>query len=79
MDGMSSLHEFLTDYELQIYRARERIRLFESGEMAVGDNFPPFKDWTAEAITIERQIIKSLEAGSEILRRHDASRITRPN
>jgi hypothetical protein len=43
--------------------------MFESGEMAVHDTFPPFKSWTPEAIEIERQIIKSLESGVELLRK----------
>jgi hypothetical protein len=66
---MPPLKDVLADYQAQIDRARDRIRMFESGEMAVHDTFPPFKNWTPEAIAIEQQIIKSLESGVELLRK----------
>jgi hypothetical protein len=43
---MPPLKDVLADYQAQIDRARDRIRMFESGEMAVHDTFPPFKNWT---------------------------------
>jgi hypothetical protein len=42
--------------------------MFESGEPAVENAHAPFKEWTPEAITIERQIIANLEAGIKKLR-----------
>jgi hypothetical protein len=66
---MLSLKDVMADYQTQIDRALDRIRMFELGEMAVGDTFAPFKDWTPEAIAMERQIIKNLESGIAILKR----------
>lgn len=71
---MSSLTDVVAEWELQASRALDRIRMFESGEMAVGDTFAPFKDWTPQAIEIERAMIKNLESGIEILRNIDAKR-----
>jgi hypothetical protein len=64
-----SLQELLADYQAQIERARDRIRMFESGEMSIGDTFPPFKDWTPEAIALEQQIIGSLQSGVDAVRK----------
>lgn len=67
---MSYLEDVVADYQAQIDRALDRIRMFETpGGMTVTDTFAPFKDWTPEAIAIERQIIKNLEAGIAILRK----------
>jgi hypothetical protein len=56
------------DPQRQIDLARDRIRRFESGELAVRDTFAPFKDWTPEAIQDDKRLIETLEA---ILRRPD--------
>lgn len=64
-----SLEELLADYQAQIDRARDRIRLFASGEMAYRDTFPPFKDWTAEAIAREHVIIGSLQSAVDAIRK----------
>jgi hypothetical protein len=65
---MSSVQDVLADYEAQIERARDRIRMFKAGDMSVSDTFAPFKDWTPEAIAIELQIIANLESGIKVLR-----------
>lgn len=65
---MSSLQDVLLDYHAQIDRARDRIRMFEADVLAVHDTSPPFKDWTPEAIALERRIIANLEGGIEILK-----------
>jgi hypothetical protein len=69
-----SIKDVLADWQAQMDRARDRIRMFEAGEMGVHDTFAPHQDWTLEAIAIECQIIASLEAGIEILRKMDAPR-----
>jgi hypothetical protein len=65
---MSQFQDVLSQWQKQIDEAHDRIRMFESGEMAVKDTHAPFKDWTHEAITIEQQIIANLEAGIKKLR-----------
>jgi hypothetical protein len=42
--------------------------MFEADVLAVHDTSPPFKDWTPEAIALERRIIANLEGGIEILK-----------
>jgi hypothetical protein len=64
---MSSIQDVVADYEAQIEQARDRIYLFEAGELEFGDKFALSGDWTPEAIAIELQIIADLESGIEIL------------
>jgi hypothetical protein len=72
--SMSSLQDFMAEYQAQIDRAHDRIRMFESGEMEYRDTFAPFKDWTDEAIARERVIIAGYESGLENLRKINAAR-----
>lgn len=71
---MPSIKDVLADYQAQIERARDRIRMFESGEISAGGTFAPSEDWTSEAIAIEQKIIKSLEFGIEILTNIDTKK-----
>jgi hypothetical protein len=65
---MSAFEEVVANWQRQVNLARDRIRMMESGEMAVKDTFAPFKDWTPEAVETERQMISSLESGIKKLK-----------
>jgi hypothetical protein len=71
---MSPFEDILARWQMQIDQGLDRIRMFESGEMAIHDTHAPFRDWTAETIATERQTIASLEAGIRKLRGSDAPR-----
>ena len=70
---MKTVQDFLADHQRQIDEARDRIRMYELGEMALGDTFPPFKDWTPEAIQNDQRLIEDLEFAIAILRRHSGA------
>lgn len=60
---MSALEDVTSNWERQVEQARDRIRMMESGELALKDAFAPFKDRTPEAIETERNLISNLESG----------------
>jgi hypothetical protein len=60
---MAQFDKLIAIWQEQIDSARERIRMMETGEMAVKGTFPPFKDWTLEAIEQERRYIANYDAG----------------
>ena len=69
-----ALRDALEYYKKQVVLAEDRIRLFESGEMSVGDIGPPARDTTAEAIENEKMLIQHFQHGIEIIEKLDAQR-----
>lgn len=61
--------DVIDNYQKQIDSARDRIRMFKAGEMAVHDAEPPHRDWTPEAIANDEQLITKLEKGIDIVSR----------